>query len=261
MDQDQGVVETAAPAPAAPAVQESQQDTPQTEGSDKPEGEGDKPAEKPAKTPEQREIERLRRGFSRKVERLGRLEAELEHYRRLTQQPVGMDNRQQADDSEKLTLSRAEVQRLIEEEALKKAPEVATKLQRDEQFKSAAQSLRQSLGEQFEELTGELAEVFAPARQLDVLQAENPAALIRYLTDTDHADEAEAIAGMTHFQAGRAIARLEEKLKAAAVTKPQASKAPAPLEPVKGAGPVTKSLADMSFEEFVKARNKQLGRR
>lgn len=249
-------------APVAPVNEAPQGEAKQPGEGTQQAAEGDKPADdKPAKTPEQREIERLRRGFSRKVERLGRLEAELDHYRRLTPAQVGADNRAQAGDSETLTLSRAEIQRLIEQEARTKAPEVAKKLAQDEQFKSAASSLKQSLGDQFEELTGELAEVFTAPRQLDVLQAENPAALIRYLTDPDNADEAESIAAMSHFAAGRAIAKLEAKLAAAASAKPQASKAPAPLEPVKGSGPVTKSLSDLPFDEFVKARNKQLGRR
>jgi hypothetical protein len=116
------------------------------------------------------------------------------------------------------------------------APTIASKRAQDDATRQAATALRKELGEDFESLTDELASVFSAPRQLDVLQAENPAALVRYLADPEHADEAEAIAAMSHFQAGRAIARLEAKI-AAAKVEPKASKAPAPLEQIKGRGP------------------------
>jgi hypothetical protein len=220
------------------------------------------PEAKPEKTPEQREIERLRRGIDRKTRQLAETRARLDSG--LTQQPMQDHNRQQVGDSETVSLSRADAQRLIEQEAAKLAPTIASKQAQDEQARSSATALRKELGDEFEELTDELSMVFSAPRQLDVLRAKNPAELVRYLTNEDNADEAAAIARMSHFEAGYALAELGLKLKAeraAREAKPQPSKIPPPLEAVRGSGPVTKTLADMPYEEFVEARKKQLGRR
>ena len=207
---------------------------------------------KTEKTPEQREIERLRRGIDRRTRQL----AEARAMAGLTRPHQPAQNTPQ-DDGEKLSLSRAEAQRMIEEEALKRAPEIAKRQAEEQHLRNSAVALQKTLGDEFEELTDALADVFSAPRQLDVLGAENPAALLRYLTDPEHVDEAKAIADMSHFQAGRAIARIEAKLKAAEA-KPKLSKAPAPLEAVRGSGPTTKTLADMSYQEFVEARRKQI---
>ena len=212
------------------------------------------PAPKPEKTPEERERARMQRGIDRRTRQLAEARAENEQLRRgLTQAPIGAHNRPDDGDSETVSLSRKDADRLIEERALQRAPEIAKRLSADEQTRASAIALRKQLGDEFEELTDELATVFSAPRQLDVLQAENPAELLRYLTDPDHADEADAIAGMTHFQAGRAIAKLESKL-AAVKAKPQPSKVPPPLEAVRGSGPVTKAPGDMTDAEYAKWR-------
>lgn len=227
------VAEASAPVVEAPAEIENQ------------EGDEKKPEEaKPEKTPEQRRIAQLEKAIDRKTKRAAIAEARLEELQRgLTQHQVEANNRGEGDDSEILKIPRAEALKLIEQEALKRAPTIAKQQARESQLRAAAVNLKQALGEDFYELTDELGRVFNQPRQLDVLQAENPADLVRYLTDPENADEADAIAAMTHFEAGRAIAKLESKL-AAAKAKPEASKAPAPIQPVRGSAKVTSGPQD-----------------
>ena len=220
--------------------------------------EGEEQAEpveaKPEKTAEQRKIASLQKGIDRKHRQLFETRELLDMARAqlgLTRHDAG-DNIPQASDSETVTLSRADAQKLIESEARKLAPTIAKEQSEHEHRAVATAKLRASLGDQFQELTDELAEVFTRERQFDVLQAENPAALIRYLTADENADEAEAIGRMSQFDAGRAIAKLESKLK---TPKPQPSKVPAPLEQVRGAGNTAKSLFDLPYDEYVKRRN------
>jgi hypothetical protein len=100
--------------------------------------------------------------------------------------------------------------------------------------------------EEFDAKASELDEVFGgladaqgrPKPATDaIFEADNPKAVIEYLTDPDNADEAERIARLPAVRAGREIARLEAKLEAEkAKAKPKPSNAPKPLEAVKGGG-------------------------
>lgn len=222
-----------------------------------------KPAQesKPEKTPEQREIDRLRRGIDRKTRQL----AEARAHANLTRAPVERTNHQSADDSEPLSLTRAQIDELVKAEAAKLAPTLRDQAAEVERRTGVVQGLAKAWGqERFDELASDLDDAFGGLMDRDgrprpaaeaIFEADEPARVIEYLADPDNADEAERISRMSAAQAGKAIAKLEAKLAATpAKNKPAASKAPAPLEAIRGAGPASKSPAQMSDAEYAKWR-------
>lgn len=245
--------------------------TEQNRAIDADEGENkEAPAEaaKPEKTPEQREIERLRRGIDRRTRQL----AELRAREQLTRQPIGDTNGSSADDSQPLSLTRAELAQIVKAEALKLAPTVAEQRSEVQRRQGVIESLAKTWGQQkFDEVASDLDEVFGGLQDASgnpkpaieaVFEADDPVKVIEWLADPENADEAERISKLSAVRAGREIARLEIKLKAESdKLKPRVSKAPAPLEPVKGAGPVSKTLADLPFDQFVKRRREMIRNR
>lgn len=229
--------------------------------------EGDQKAEaapqeaKPEKTPEQREIDRLRRGIDRKTRQL----AEARAHANLTRQPIERTNQQSADDSEHLSLTRAQIRELVTAEAAKLAPTIREQATEVERRQGVVQGLTKTWGEtRFNELSSDLDEAFdglmdrsgapRPATEA-IFEADDPAKVIEYLADPENSEDAERISRMSAAQAGKAIAKLEAKLAATpAKTKPAASKAPAPLEAIRGAGPASKAPAQMTDAEYAKWR-------
>lgn len=243
--------ETALPtdAPNIEAGETAEQTTatldPSTEQTEAKEGDEQK-TEKKEKTAEQREIDRLRR----RVDNLTRQKYELKAH--VPQQA----SQQNASDDEPVTLSRAELQKYIAEQAKQLAPAMTEQQAEIERRTKVVQSLAKELGqEKFDELSEELDNVFggltdrsgAPKAATDaIFYADDPKAVIEYLTDPDNAEEAERIASMSPIQAGKAIAKLESKMEAAKSTaKPKASNAPRPLEPVRSGG-TPKGMPDPS---------------
>jgi len=209
-------------------------------------GEGKEPAAeaKKEKTPEQREIDRLRR----RVDNLTRQKYEL----RANVPAVGQQQQQhqqssQADDDEPVTLTRAELNQRIAEQAKQLAPTMREQQAEAERRHGVVTSLAKEWGpEKFDTLSAELDEAFGgladrsgmPKPATDaIFHADDPKGVIEYLTDPDNADEAESLSKMSALQAGRAIAKLEQKLEAEkSKAKPKPSNAPAPLEPARGGG-------------------------
>lgn len=269
--------ETASPPAAEPAAAGGQQpaDQPATEQTQQPEGqqaEGeqkaeDKPEDPPRKekTPEEREIQRLRRRVDNLTRRL---------YQNPAQQPDrqhmpsddGTTARSQADD-ESLTLSRKQLQELIAKEAEKAAPRIAEQRAQIEQRAKVVEGLERAWGkEKFDQYAADLADAFdgltvgtVPKPATDaIFEADDPRRLIEYLADPEHADEASAIARMGPVQAGRAIAKLETKLAAEKATKrPQPSNAPAPIEPVRGRGTINAAPDPSNTKAWIAWRNEQ----
>lgn len=182
-------------------------------------------------------------------------------------------NRPQQSDDEPVSLSKSELQELIQQEARKLAPQVKQREDLIEQRTATVTQLRKQWGaDKFESLTSDLGEAldgqtlddgktFKPAVE-EILDSKHAGALIEYLTDPENADEAEAIGRMGERQAARAIARLEVKVQAMkAKDKPQVSSAPAPIESVRGQGNLKKSLFDLPPDEYAKRRREQLSRR
>ena len=110
------------------------------------------------------------------------------------------------------------------------------------------------------ELTNELSEVFDAAKQLAVLDADDPAALLKYLTDPENADEAEEIGRLGDIAAGKRLARIEATLAAAPKTPAkQISKVPAPIESIRGQGRPATGLSDeISADEWRKRRTAEV---
>lgn len=228
-------LEAVADAPQAPETTEAQvQDKPE---GDKPEGKDENPLEKQLKR-EQRRIQNLTR---QKYE----LQARLEQLSSLAPSTQKADNQGIVDDSDTLSLSKAELQRMIEQKAKELAPTIKAKEDGEAEIREKAISLRKTLGDRFEELTGDLATVFDHDRQMLVLDADNPAALIEYLTDPDNADEADRIARLPANRAAFAMARIEAKLASTPKPKPQISKVAAPIEPVRGGGGASNAAPDV----------------
>jgi len=207
------------------------------------EGEGKEPGTeaKKEKTPEQREIDRLRRRVDNLTRQKYELRAATPAAAAQQQQPS------QADDDEPVTLTRAELQRQIEAQARQLAPSMTEQQAEAERRHGVVTTLAKEWGpEKFDTLSAELDEAFGgladrsgmPKPATDaIFHADNPKAVIEYLTDPDNADEADRLSKMTAVQAGRAIAKLEGKLDAEkASAKPKPSNAPSPLEPARGGG-------------------------
>lgn len=207
------------------------------------EDDGKEPAAgaKKEKTPEQREVERLRR----RVDNLTRRKYELEAAAASTRQqpqptPAG-------DDDEPVTLTRAELNQRIAEQAKQLAPTMREQQAETERRHDVVNSLAKEWGqEKFDTLSAELDDAVgglvdrrgAPKPATDaIFEADSPKDVIEYLTDPDNADEAASLSSMSAVQAGRAIARIEQKLDAAkSKAKPKPSNAPTPIEPARGGG-------------------------
>lgn len=235
--------------------------------------EGDADKGKPEKTPEERERQRMQRGIDRRTRQLAEeraarqaLERQLDDLTNKDQQRNNYTSSQ--GDSEPLTLTREQLAEMVKAEAQKLAPSLNEQNATVDKRKSVVQSLATTWGqERFDELSSDLDDAFGgltdssgrpkPAIEA-VFDADRPADLIEYLADPDHSDEAEAIARMNPVQAGKAIARLEDKIQAAkAKGKPQPSKQPPPLESVRGQGGVSNGPDPSNTKAWIAWRNEQ----
>jgi hypothetical protein len=232
------------------------------------EGDGKEPAAeaKKEKTPEQREIDKLRRRLDNKTRQVYELRAQIP-------QNHQQQSNQADDDDEPVTLTRAELNRRIAEQAQQLAPTMREQQAEAERRHGVVTSLAKEWGqEKFDEISSELDEAFGglvdrrgmPTPATDaIFHADDPKGVIEYLTDPDNADEAASIAKMGPLQAGRAIAKLELKLEAAkSQAKLKPSNAPAPIEAVRGGGvKVEKDPAQMTDAEFAAWRRAQIAQR
>lgn len=235
--------------------------------------EGDAEKAKPEKTPEERERQRMQRGIDRRTRQLAEERAARQALERqladLTNKDQQRNNYTSSQvDSEPLTLTREQLAEMVKAEAQKLAPSLNEQNATVDKRKSVVQSLATTWGqERFDELSSDLDDAFGgltdssgrpkPAIEA-VFDADRPADLIEYLADPDHSDEAEAIARMNPVQAGKAIARLEDKIQAArAKGKPQPSKQPPPLESVRGQGGVSNGPDPSNTKAWIAWRNEQ----
>lgn len=255
--------DTPAAGPANETVIAAPADTTPTEG-ESPKVE-EQP--KPEKTPEQREIDRLRRGIDRRTRQLAEERAR-NSQRDLTNSQKDVNYPQSADDSEPLSLTRAQLREMVKAEAAQLAPTLRTEAAEAERRASVVQSLAKTWGqEKFDEVASDLDDAFGgltdrsgkpkPAIEA-VFEADEPAKVIEWLSSPDNIDEAERISKLSAVQAGKAIAKLEAKLSAdAAKDKPKASKAPAPLEAVRGQGAVSGMPDPSDTKKWIAWRNEQ----
>ena len=230
---------------AAPA--EDQQQEQQPEGEQKPE-----------RHPLEKELAKERRRISRLVEQreisraeANNLRAELDRLRGPDLQNTRTDDKNSADESDVVRIPRSELPKLAER--------LRSEANEQEALRKSAADMRKALGDDFERVTDELAEIFNADLQFAVAASEAPAELARYLTDPDNADEAERIRRMSPIQAGRAFAKIEAKL-TAKPEKPQPSKAPKPVDPVRGSASVV-GAAPQTMGQYMAWANKQYSRR
>lgn len=230
---------TADEAPAG--VQTEQPDTPPVETTEQ--------AEKKEKTPEQREIDKLRRVIDRRTRQREELRAQLQQV--AYTKPVDQGTNNTPDDDTPVSLTRRQLDALITEQAKQLAPKIAQVESVDVQRRTTAQRMAKELGaDKFEAYTSDLDEAMGgmtdssgqlkPAIEA-IFESETPSGLLEYLADPDNADEAEALGRMSALKAGIAIAKLETKVKALAESrkakdKPQPSDVPPPIERIKGSG-------------------------
>jgi hypothetical protein len=230
-------------------------------------------AETPEPTPEQlkAELEQLRRDKARMQRGIDRRTRQLaeERARKEFAQPRAHNP---ADDEDTVSLTRAELDQRIREEAQRLAPQVREQAAEIERRQGVIQSLTKTWGqEKFDSIAADLDDALGgladrsgnpkPAVEA-VFEADSPAQVIEYLADPAHAADAESLARMGPVQAGKFIARLEDRIKAEkAKAEPKPSSAAAPLERLRGVAPASKALADMSYEEFVKKRREQIKHR
>jgi hypothetical protein len=237
-------------------------------------GEQKEPAKE--RSPEEQERIRANRRIERLIRKNGELKARLEASSQrenfTPSQSRATNPPESHSDNETLQLSRAEIQQLIEQEARKLAPSIKAREAEIEQRRAIVDGLAKDWGQaKFDSLSASLDEAFdgltangRPKPAVDaIFESDSPRALIEYLADPDHADEAEAISRMSAIAAARAITKLEAKLAAEkAKDKPQPSKAGSPIEPLKGQGSSDRrSLFDLSDAEFMKRRREQVARR
>jgi len=201
---------------------------------------------KAEKTPEQKELERLRRTLTKRDRTQGKLHMELEALR---EQVARISPQEQAEDKPvdpyQLAREIATVERVTE-----RANSVAEQGKKTfPDFADALSVLREEAGDLFTKkglptLLGEA-----------ILDADDPAALIHYLgTNPDAAAELQ---GLSPTALGRKVARIEAQMNPPARPKPL-SKASEPIAPIKGtANAASKALADMSQAEYEAARGKQ----
>jgi hypothetical protein len=252
----------AAGEPAAPAtelqseqVEQASGEATGTENSEASDS-SEKP-EKKEKTPEQREIDRLRR----RVDNLTKKKYELEALR---QEP----QRQQDSDDESLTVSRAELDRMIAERAEKLAPTIKEQQAEIEHRQEVIKTLSKEWGqEKFDAIAAELDDALGglldargrpkPATEA-IFEAEDHKSVIEFLTDPENSDVAERLARSSAVRAGLEIARIEAKLKEQkAKAKAKPSNAARPLESVKGGGVPTGIPDPADTKAYIKWANEQ----
>jgi hypothetical protein len=90
-----------------------------------------------------------------------------------------------------------------------------------------------------------------------VLDSDKPAELLYFLGKNP--DLASELVGLSPAQLGRRIARLETQM--AEQAKPKTSAAPRPLDPVRGGSSDNELRSDLSTDEWMRRREKQLQER
>ncbi len=268
---DVPVIDAATPAPVtdAPVLKPGDSAVADQERDPETGGEVEKtdPVEEEAK-----EAEKLRKKLEKQEKRINLLWAQRQEARerarqleqRLQPSAISDTNQSDAEDSDRLSLSRAELQQMIEREAKRLAPSLKEQQEAIESRQKVAQSLLTELGpDKYEELTDDLADLLPPDAQLLVLETDSPRALIEYLTDPENESQTKALGKLPPHQQGLKLGLLAAQLKAKrSRDKPLPSKAPAPIEPVKSQGDASrKPLALLEGEEFAKRRREQIAAR
>ena len=227
------------------------------------------PAEKPAHTddPEKRGSRRLERRIGQAIRRAAEARAESDLLRKQLEElkpRTPADSGPRIQDFEDLQLYADALKKHEREQARKEVDtERQTKAQREEMENLTSSWEKkaergESKYEDWDQIVGDMKPI-SPLHAA-IMEADNGEDIAHYLGT--HIDEANRIVALSPRAQVREIGKLETKL-AAEPPKPKApSKAPAPITPITGtkAAEVAEVKDGMSYQDFVKVRNRQLGR-
>lgn len=238
--------ETQIPEAAAESVVAEQRPTDGVEPSDA------KPETKPVeKTAEQKELEYLRRKATKADRNNARLYQEAQEYKKRVEQ---YERSQPKQEREQIQIDPQEVERIIGTKAqeiahanslIDKCNQLAAR--GGKEFSDWADCLN-ALNEEVP-LLGQHS-IPTPFMQ-EVLDADDPAALVRYLGQNP--DIASELADLSPTKLARRLDRIERDMK----QKPQPSSAPAPIEPVKSTASKAMPDPEKDTEGWIAMRNKQ----
>ncbi len=217
---------------------------------------------KSEKTPEQIELERLRRQLTKRDRTQGKLYAELQaaqaRLQRLEHSPQRASDDDENDDQPKRqAIDPAEIDRLAEERAREVARTQAVN-QRCNDIAEKATKTWPDFADALKVVHEEAGALFTPkgptALMEAILDCDDPGAVLYQLGKSP--DVAASLDGLTERQIARKLAKFELDL--ASRPQPKSSAAPKPLDPVKASSAgVRKSESEMSDEEWYRARRKR----
>lgn len=221
-------------------------------------------------TPQQRTIRKLERrianltarnGGSAREAELARTEAQQLRERLQSLEGGGeTQGEDRAAQRQPQMLSRDEIDRIANERAqdMLRSASVASRMGETLKAGAKLEGFREALdvlGDEIQLTTQGRDGRQRPTPFLDaVLECDEPARVMHYLGTNP--DEAAALNGLSPAQLGRRLLRLEDQLKQGA--KQQASKAPQPLKGVIPKAAPSRSLIDMTPDEYAKHRRQQL---
>jgi hypothetical protein len=262
------VIAPAVPAESGSPAQNATEQAPVE--AEKPAVKTDDTTEKPGKNRDSRRIDRLYR-------RAAEAQAAQALLERQWNDPVALEQRMNALKPKAATPGAPRIEDFSDVETYAKAyaaheRENAIKEYKDQQQTLASQTQQKALTESwdaktakadakyedFDEVVGDLKPNTPWA--MAIMQAENGEDIAYHLGS--HIKEAQRIASLDPVAQIREIGRLEAKLLAEPPKPKQASSAPAPITPVSGtgSGEAATLKEGMTYEQFVKVRNRQLGR-
>lgn len=199
------------------------------------------------KSPEQKELERLRRQLTKRDRTQGKLHQELQQARERLSQIETAEPRETPKES----VNPIELAREIA--LIEKVNEKSNQIHKDgtkrfPDFMEAVNAVAEEVGPLFDQ-RGKPTPVMEA-----VLDSEKPADLLHFLGKNP--DLASELEGLTPAQMGRRIARIETQM--AEQAKPKTSAAPKPLEPVRGGASDNELRSDLPMEEWMRRREAQL---
>ena len=268
---EQVVAEAGAEEKILPAGEQVETPPEELDADGNPKPKAAEPPPKKEKTPEEREIARLRRRVDNLTRQKYELAGRSEPVGDLHHSPKG-DSRLAPDADEPVTLSRAEIAKLIAEQAKPLAQQLATQRSEIEHRAGIVEKLAKSWGEEkFDSLAADLDAAFGGLKfsngadrpaAAQIFHADDPGAVIEYLADPDNQAEASRLSGMGEAAAIRTISRLEAKLQAekmarAEAAKPKPSKAAAPLEGDRASGQLASAPDPANTREWIRWKNEQ----
>ena len=268
---EQVVAEAGAEEKILPAGEQVETPPEELDADGNPKPKAAEPPPKKEKTPEEREIARLRRRVDNLTRQKYELAGRSEPVGDLHHSPKG-DSLLAPDADEPVTLSRAEIAKLIAEQAKPLAQQLATQRSEIEHRAGIVEKLAKSWGEEkFDSLAADLDAAFGGLKfsngadrpaAAQIFHADDPGAVIEYLADPDNQAEASRLSGMGEAAAIRTISRLEAKLQAekmarAEAAKPKPSKAAAPLEGDRASGQLASAPDPSNTREWIRWKNEQ----